>query len=243
VVETVIGHVFVGQDNIFLYDGTTPRPLDNALALRNWLFRDMNASYRYKTIVTYDRVAYTVSIYYVSSAGSSIDSCVVYHLGTKKWGRANRFIEAAVAYISPALTYAGSAAFTTYDALPAIPYDSPFWTSGSAVQAAFNTSHTVQSLSGGCASSSFTTGDLGDESSTSLCDKVRVRYQLVPTTSVVSGYTRNQEGVSLTAGAVGSLQDGRHDLLQCGRFHRFNVAQTGDWSASAMSADLTPAGI
>lgn len=243
VVDTMIGHIFVGQDNVYLYDGTTPRPLDNSLALRNWLFLDMNPSYRYKTIVNYDRLNYTVSIYYASTAGSTIDSCVVYHLLSKQWGRANRSIEAAVAYISPAVTYAGSALITTYDSGPAIPYDSPFWTSGAQVAAVFDTSHTLRSLSGACASSYLTTGDIGDESAYTFCDKVRIRYAQAPTTSTATGYTRDQEGVTLSTQSSAGMTDGRHDMRQRARFHRFRFSQTGDWKASAVRADLKPAGV
>lgn len=242
VVDTLIGHIFVGQDNLYLYDGTTPRPLDNSQVLRNWLFLDMNPAYRYKTIVSYDRINYTVSIYYASTAGSTIDSCVVYHLLTKQWGRANRSIEAAVAYISPTLTYAGNSSITTYNSGPAIPFDSPFWTAGSQVAAIFNTSHTVQTLSGSCTASHFTTGDLGDESGYSFCDKVRVRYAQAPSTSAATGYTRDQEGVTLATQTSNAMSDGRHNMRQLARFHRFRFDQTGDWQASAYRADTKPAG-
>lgn len=242
VVDTMIGHIFVGQDNVYLYDGTTPRPLDNSLALRNWLFLDMNHLYRYKTIVNYDRLNYAVSIYYCSTAGSSIDSCVVYHLLTKQWGRANRNIEAAVVYTSPSLTYAGSSLISTYDAAPAVPYDSPFWTAGAQVSAVFDTAHTVRSLSGACAGSYLTTGDLGDESGYTFCDKVRIRYAQAPTTSTATGYTRDEEGVTLATNQSAAKTDGRHDMRQRARFHRFTLAQTGDWKASAVRADLKPAG-
>lgn len=242
VVDTMIGHIFVGTDNIYLFDGTTPRPLDNSLALRAWLFADMSPNYRYKTIVSYDRINYTVSIYYCSTAASVIDSCVVYHLLTKQWGRANRSIEAAVAYTSPLLSYSGNATITTYSAGPAIPYDSPFWTSGAQIAAIFNTSHTVQSLSGVCAASYLTTGDVGDESGYTFCDKVRIRYAQAPATSTATGYTRDQEGIALATQASAGIADGRHDMRQRARFHRFKLAQTGDWKASAVRADLKPAG-
>ena len=242
VVDTLIGHIFCGADNIYVYDGTTPRPLDGSVAIRNWLFSDMNPDYRYKTSLYWDRINYTVSIYYCSSGSSTLDHCVVYHVLTKQWGRADRAIEASVGYVSPALTYAGGGTITTYDAGPAIPYDSPFWLSGAQVSAVFNTLHVVQSLSGACTSSSITTGDIGDESGYSFCDKVRIRYAQAPTTSTATGYTRDEEGVTLATSQSAAKTDGRHDMRQRARFHRFAVAQTGDWKASAVRADLKPAG-
>jgi hypothetical protein len=243
VVETLIGHIFVGSDNVYVYDGTTPRPLDGSVAIRNWLFADMNPDYRFKTSLIWDRINYTVSIHYCSSTSTTLDACVVYHVLTRQWGRANRAIEAAVSYVSPVLTFAGgTTAAYTYNAGPSVPFDSPFWVAGAQVSAVFNTSHVVQSLSGACVSSSITTGDVGDESGYTSCDKVRVRYAQAPTTSTATGYTRDEEGVALVASQSTAQTDGRHDMRQRARFHRFRVAQTGDWKASAVRADLKPAG-
>jgi hypothetical protein len=202
----------------------------------------MNPLYRYKTILNWDRINYTVSVQYASTASAAIDSCVVYHVLTKQWGRANRAVEASIAYISPSLTYAGSALISTFDVGPLIPYDSPFWTAGSAVAAVFDATHTVRTLSGTCAGSSITTGDVGDESGYSLCDKVRLRYSQAPTTSIATGYTHDEGGAAVATSSSASTTDGRHDMRQRARFHRFQFAQTGNWKASAWRADLKPAG-
>lgn len=243
IADTMIGHIFVGEDNVYLFDGTTPRPLENTAALRNWLFRDMNPSYRYKTIVAWDKASNTVTIYYCSTASITIDSAVVYHVLTKQWGRANRTIQAAVNYSAASLTYAGGLGITTYDSGPAISFDSAFWISGSSIPAVFNTSNTVQTLSGVTASSSFTTGDMGDESGYTFCDNVRMRYAQVPTTSSATGFTRDEEGGALTTQQTSSKLDGRYNMRQRGRFHRFQVDLTGDWKGQAVRADMRPAGV
>lgn len=244
IADTMIGHIFVGEDNVYLYDGTTPRPLENTLALRNWLFRDMNPLYRYKTVVSWDKASHTVTIHYCSASSSVIDSAVVYHVLTKQWGRANRSIQAAVLYTAAGITFdVGSTAITTYDSGPSISYDSPFWISGSSISAVFDTTNTVQTLSGVTASSSFTTGDMGDESGYSFCDNVRVRYAQVPATTSATGYTRDEEGGTLTTGQTAAKLDGRYNMRQRGRFHRFMLTQTGDFKAEALRADLKAAGV
>ena len=243
IADTMIGHIFVGEDNVYLFDGTTPRPLDNSLALRNWLFRDMSPAYRYRTIVSWDKASYTVTIHYCSAGSTTLDSAVVYHVLTKQWGRANRAVQAAVLYTSASLTYAGGAGITTYDSGPMIPYDSAFWISGSSALAIFDTTNTVQTLSGSTASSSFTTGDSGDESGYTFCDNFRVRYAQVPTTSSATGFSRDEEGGALTTGQTSSKADGRYNMRQRGRLHRFSVSLTGDWKAEAVRADTKPAGV
>lgn len=244
VTDTLIGHIFVGQDNVYLYDGTTPRPLDGTQVIRSWLFRDINPTYQYRTALLYDRTSYTVHLYYVSAASSgAIDSCVVYHLLRKQWGRANRAIEAVVNYVTPSITYdVGSSLVTTYDTGPMIPFDSPFWTSGASTPAVFDTSHVLKTISGACTSSSFTTGDVGDEDGYSFCDNLRVRYSLNPTTSAVTGYVKDDEGSLVVTGTSSAVSDGRHNMRQTARFHRFKAEQTGDWSATAYRPSLKPAG-
>ena len=244
VADTLIGHIFVGEDNVYVYDGTVPRPLPGSEQIRNWLFRDINPSYNYRTVLVWDRITYTVAIRYVSiESTGAIDSCVVYHVLKQQWGRWNTDMQAAVNYISPSITYnGGSPLITTFDSGPTIPFDSPFWNAGKSVPALFNTSNKVVTLSGATESSSFTTGDYGDEDGYSNCDNLKVRYTQNPTTSSATGYYKDEEGETLTTGDTASKSDGKHDMRQDARFHRFAVAQTGDWKATAIRPKLTPTG-
>ena len=244
VVDTLIGHVFVGEDNLYVYDGTVARPLPGSEQIRNWLFLDINPSYLYRTVVVWDRITYTVAIRYVSvQSTGSIDSCVVYHVLKQKWGRWNTAMQAAVNYISPSVTYdGGSPVVTTYDDSPEIPFDSPFWNAGKSVPALFNASNVLVTLSGATESSSFTTGDFGDEDGYTNCDNIKVRYVQNPTTSSATGYYKEEGGDSLTTGDTASESDGKHDMRQEARFHRFTVEQTGNWKATGMRPKLTPTG-
>lgn len=244
VVDTMIGHVFVGSDNLYLYDGTTPRPLDGSGLVRTWLFDDMNPLYRYKTVLSWDRINYTIAMHYVSAGSAgTLDRCIVYHALRREWGRADISIQAAVAYIAPATTYdGGSPLVTTYDSGPAIPFNSPYWTSGSSVQSVFNTSHTLQSLSGATVASSFTTGDLGDDEGYRHLSNLRVRYHEAPLTSIATGLSRQTAGSTLLASSPSTMSDGTHNMRQSARFHRAMVAQTGDWKATAVRAEFKGAG-
>lgn len=244
VVDTMIGHVFVGSDNLYLYDGTTPRPLDGSGLVRTWLFADMNPLYRYKTVLSWDRINYTIAMYYVSAGSAGVlDRCIVYHALRREWGRADIGIQAVVAYVAPAITYdGGSALVTTYDSGPTIPFDSPYWTAGSSVQSIFNSANTLQSLSGATVASSFTTGDLGDDQGYSSLTNLRVRYHVAPLTSTATGLYKQAAGDSLTAAASSVMSDGRHNMRQSGRFHRALVAQTGDWKATAVRGEFKAGG-
>jgi hypothetical protein len=105
VVDIGGAHIFVGEDNIWLYDGSRPVPIAQGV-LRQWFFDDLSATYKYRTIVTYDRNNGRVWVHYPSTVSTGKpDSALVYHLGSKRWGRANRTIEAAMNYVTPGVTW------------------------------------------------------------------------------------------------------------------------------------------
>lgn len=244
VVDTSIGHLFVGRDNVYVFDGTIPRPIATG-TIRRWLFADMSPNWNFKTTVLWDRPNLLAWIFY-PSAGSTgtLDRCAVYHLGTQRWGLAHQTIQAGINYSSPTITYdVGSSLITTYDSGPAIPYDSLFWISGQTTPSVFSSTNTLATLSGTCSSAAFTTGDMGDDEGYSYCDNFRVRYLSAPTTSSATGYVKDAEGLSLTTRATASLADGRHNMRQRGRWHRFRVATTGDFSVTAVRPALKPAGL
>jgi hypothetical protein len=243
VVDTVVGHVFVGRDNVYVYDGTTPRPIATG-TIRKWLFDDMAGSSQYKTICLWDRPRHLVWIYYASAGGSgAVNRCAVYHVLTQRWGLAHSTIEAVVNYTSPTFTYdGGSALATTYAASPSVSYDSLTWIAGASSVAVVNSAHTIAALSGECLSSSFTTGDVGDEEGYRTCTNLRIRYLLKPTTSVATGFTKDAEGDLTATGSSASQADGRHNMRQTARFHRFKVDTMGDYSATAFRPEWVERG-
>lgn len=243
VVDTVIGHVFVGKDNVYLYDGTTPRPLATGV-IRKWLFADMAGTYQYKAVCQWDRANHLVWIYYPSAGGDgTLNRCAVYHVLTQRWGLAHNTIQAAVTYTSPTITYDGGATYiSTYDSGPAVPFDSLFWISGASTPAVVNASNVLCTLSGSCASASFTTGDFGDDEGYRSCTNLRVRYSSRPTSSVATGYTKDAEGDPVASGSSAAQADGRHNLRQTARWHRFTVATTGDFTVTAVRPEFAERG-
>jgi hypothetical protein len=244
VADTSYGHIFVGIDGVYLYNGTaTIQPLSNGVLAR-WMRTDMSATYRYRTKVLWDKTNGLVWIYYPSAASSgACDRCVVYHPLTKRWGVAHATVEAVANYASAAITFDGGSTFLgTYDGGPTIPYDSPIWFGGEVGAAVFNTSHKVCTLSGGSVSSYFVTGDLGEDRGDTHCDMLAMRYSQLPTTSSATGYTRDEGGGSLVTQETSTQADGKHDMRQTARWHRFRVDQTGPWKAIGYQPRFRSAG-
>ncbi|HNE33122.1 MAG TPA: hypothetical protein PK365_12145 [Nitrospira sp.] len=236
-------HIFVGEDNIWMYDGSRPVPIAQD-TVRQWFFNDLNATYKYRTIVKYDRNNGRVWIFYPSTTSSgNPDSALVYHLATKRWGRANRNIEAAVNFVSPGITWDTlSSLASTWDTLPSIPWDSQSWQASGRALAVFNSTNGLVTLTGSGEDSGMTTGDFGDNEQVSFVDKVRVRFFTQPTTSTVTGQTRMELGGSSTTAGSGAFANNKYDIRQSGRWHRFSFLFTGSHEVSGIDVPLKRAG-
>ena len=237
-------HFFVGDDNIWLFDGTRPIPIaDNTV--RQWFFDNSSPSARYKTKCVFDRQNNRVWVFFPSTSSDACDSALVYHVISKQWGCADRSIEAALQYVAAGATYdTWDDEAATYDALPDISYDSQYWLSGGSALSVFNTSHQLQLVNGSAGASSFTTGDAGDDFQVSqlCCVKLRFSAGTAPTSaSMVPSYKMNT-GDSYASGSSVSIQDGKFDTLQEARWHKATISFTGDTKVTHIMPQLKAAG-
>jgi len=239
-------HFFVGNDNFWMFEGTRPIPIgDNEL--RQWFFDNSDAANLYKTKCFYERQQNRIWIFYPARGSSVCDSAIVYHLKSKQWGRANRTVEALIQFISPiGITYdTWDTAGATYDTLPDISYDSPYWLSGTAVMSIFNTSHQLQNMSGSSTSSSFTTGDAGDDYLVTLLKEIRLRFAAdgSPTSASVETYHKFVSGDPYEAGVSGTMNRGKFDVLRSANWHRATVTFTGPVKVTGINPTLEEAGM
>jgi hypothetical protein len=238
-------HFIVGQDNFWLFDGSRPIPIGSG-EVRQWFFDNSNPSYRYKTRCVFDRQNNLVWCYYCStSSTSTIDSALVYHVQTKQWGHVTTSNEAVLNYVSSGVTIDDLPNFSaTVDGLSGYSFDSQFWFVGGRSLAAFDTSHQLKTITGVTATSGFTTGDFGDDDNYSLLSKVRVRFTpgYKPSASTITTYTKATSGDGLTVGQTGSINDGKFDVLQSARFHRFALEFTGDNRVIGIGVEIKPEG-
>lgn len=242
VADTPWGHVFVGSDNIYLFDGTRPDPVGNEI--HQWWIDNSSAQYRYKTKLMWDRDNGLVWMFYTSSTSSgACDRCIVLHVQTKRWGVADMTVEAVLNYTSPAFTYdSGTPLITTYDSGPSIAFDSPFWLAYKSNPAMFSSSHKVMSLTGTPGTWYFMTGDVGDESASSMCRAVRVRWSKKPLLSTCDGYTKSTSGDIYYPASSSSFDGSKFPMRQTDRFHRFKVSGSGAMQVSALDVELIEAG-
>ncbi|TFH81807.1 hypothetical protein [Pseudomonas kribbensis] len=235
-------HFFVGDDNIWIYDGTRPVPVADGF-VRQFFFDNSNPSYRYKTICVFDRQKNLVWVFYPSLDATSPNSALVYHVTARKWGVANRSIEAALNYISGGVTIDGLSSISpTIDGLSSYSFDSQFWLAGGKSLSIFNTSHQLQAMTGTSTASSMTTGEVGDDDAVMALNKIRLRYARAPQSASVQTFVQMNSGVGFTAGDSGSVLDGKFDVRQSARWHKATFTFTGPVRVTHMDADITPAG-
>jgi hypothetical protein len=244
VANTSIGHVFVGSDNIYLFDGTRPVPLATDV-VRQWWLDNSSAQYRGRTRLLWDRFNNLVWIYFPSAESEgAADKCLVFHVLKRRWGRADATAEAVMVYItSGSITYdGGSPLITDYETGPTISFDSVRWLNEAESPAIFDGLHQLNTLTGEPDNSSFTTGDIGDVQAATMCVSVRLQFSRDVEIADCSGYTRDRAGGSLTGHASVELQDGMFPVRQTGRYHRFRFDLSGDARFSGWQPTLKRAG-
>ena len=239
IVNTGSSHLFIGNENFYTFSGTLPQPIGDPV--RKWFFSNLNPAYKYRCSASIDRTTGNVYFYFASkrSTDGSLDSCLVYNYISQKWGKADRHIEAVVEYITPGVTYdnLGSLA-STWDTLPIISYDSPFWVSGDRVQAVFDTSHILKQIGGASVQSTLTTWDVGDDAIVSSLIRTRCRFFQSPSSATATNYYRMNLGDSLTTDSTNTMVDGKFDFTRSSRWHRVVYTFNGDHEISGCDFDL-----
>lgn len=229
VIDIGTAHIFMGRNDIWLFDGTRPTSISDGI--RSWFFNEsLNAQYAYKTIGSHDKNKSLIYFYYVSVNASTIDSCIVYNYKTGKWTRADRNIEACLEYRVGGYTYASfTSAYPLYSDIPSLSYGSPFWTSSSPVSGVFDTTHTLNSLSGASVTSSITTGWIGDDLGVMTVQRVTPRFISAPTSATILNKYVNYSGEAETNGSLSTMNRGRFGIYRRARWHRFNLTFAGDY--------------
>lgn len=238
-------HVFVGPDNIWLFDGTRPQPIA-VDQVRQWFFENSSPQYRYRTIVQHERQNSRAWFFFPGPASSTgePDRALVWHTVTKQWGFALIGIQAALTYSQPGLTFDGLGAVGggTFDTMPGISFDSQFWLAGARSLAVFSPASQLATLTGPAAASRFTTNDLGDDWRATKITSARIRFVMTPSSASVSGFTLANTGSTAVMGGSGTLADGKFDIRQSARWHRLLFTMTGDASFNGLDVDMKVGG-
>jgi hypothetical protein len=234
-------HIFIGFEDIYVFDGSSPRPI--GAPLREWFFTDLDPAYRYKIRSAHDRINSLVYFYYPRTGNSgNITGCIVYNYKSDRWGVAHRSIECLVEYVTGGYTY-NTAPGATWNDWPAVQWDSPFWTASTKYVAYIGTDHKVYSLTGVSASASLTTGSYGNEDNYTLLSRVTLRYLTKPVSATMTNYYVEEHGGTWIEDVTTTESNGRFDVLRSAPWHKVKFDFTGDFEINgAVQSTISPDG-
>jgi hypothetical protein len=230
VVSIGTAHIFLGNDNFYVYDGTRPQPIGDPV--KQWFFADRNPAVDYIMRSMHDKTNALVYWFYVSMHspdGQTIDSGIVYNYRANKWGHVAYQLEAVFDHVVGQMTWDDLGMFyTTWDDLPDVAYNSPFWVSASRVPAIIDAQHMVQTLTGPSMSSALQTGFIGDDEAYSDLQYVRIRCRTDPASALMAGMHSVTLGSSEFETSQTTMHDGQFDVDVSARWHSLVFAFTGD---------------
>lgn len=243
VCDTGKAHFFIGDDDIYSFDGVQVRPIGRGI-LRDWFVSVRDPKFMQKSVAFWDKQNQLAWFFFPSVGGNGeVDKGLVFHPSTGRWGRADHYIRAVVRYASPPATYdGGSELVTDYETGPRIDFDSPFWVESQELMAGFDADDRLVIFAGPAAPSSFTTGDFGDEEQMTWLDRVTLRLKVSPQSAIATGFTKDDGGLPVKQASVAIRDDAAFDLRQRARWHRIRVDSVGDYALIGVQPRLKQAG-
>lgn len=240
VVNTGTFHLILGYDNFYIFDGARPRVIENKIT--DWFFSNLSQSYRHLVASLHDRHNSRVYWFYPTSSATR-DKFICYNYRADKWGKGSLTVQAAMEYISGGYTIDSLAStWSTIDALPNIPFDSPFWNAGSPSPAYFDSSNLLRTLSGVASTSTLTTGVAGSDETFSLVRSIRPRFATSPRTATLTHSFVSNLGEAMTSGTPININNGKFSVLKRAKWHKGLFTFDGDVEITGLTVEAVENG-
>lgn len=219
-------HYFMAHDGFFRFDGVTVRAIDGPV--RNWWINRVEASFLSLSLALHDRFLGLIYWYYAPAGSQAPTEGLIYNYRTGAWGVVTQTVEATVTYEDATGTWDSlGSAYSTFDDLPNVSYDTALFSPNAPVPALFDSSHDFYTLTGSVSSWSLTTGDFGDGQEFSFLTRVVPRFYMQPSGAQLVNHYRNNLGDSLTTDRTATLNYGRFNMLRSARWHRATISGAG----------------
>jgi hypothetical protein len=245
VISIGTAHIFCGNDNFYSYDGTRPLPIGDEV--KEWFFanRSPGAMYRMRSMRDpRNSLCYWFFVSVDSLDQKTLDRGLVFNHRANKWGRADYIIENPFEQVTGQMTYDSLGTFyPTWDQLPSVSYNSPFWVQSSRVPAVIDTAHRVQTLTGATVTCGLQTGEFGDDEVYTDLQYVRIRCVLDPVSATMA--TRHRYTLGNTKDEqtkTNVLHDGKFDVDASARWHNALFQFKGDVEIMGYAPALVPDG-
>lgn len=233
-------HIFIGEDDIYVFDGSMPRPVGTPI--REWFFNDMDGGRKHTITHSHDRFNYLVYFFYPRlNDAVKLTGCIVYNYKTNKWGLANKSIQCAIEYGLGGYTWDTIPAATWAD-WPKVAYYSRYWTP-TRYASYIGADKKLYALTAGSNASSITTGDMGTESKYSLLSRVTLRYLDVPATATMTNYYLEYHGGQWTTDQTTTESSGRFDVFRSAPWHKAKFDFTSVVEITGIAVEIQMDGV
>jgi hypothetical protein len=228
VVQADDRHFFVGSRAIYMYDGT--RPVSISEDVHEWFFENVAADQLDIIRGFHEQRNNRIFWFYPSVASTSLTDFIVYNYRTGRWGRGTLAVETPMEFVGAGLTYDAFGTFySTYEDAPQVPFNFPPWLSSASFFGVFNTSHTLQTLTGESSGGSLLTWWSGVDGRMTFGHRVRPRFSDAPTSAtLVNRWQSHLGGTVSSASDAITLIDGKFDFERSDRWHGGRIDLVGD---------------
>ena len=243
--------LFIGEEDIYSFDGVS-KPQSIGAGIREWFFSNLNKSYANLISGVHDQANGRVFWWYPSGTDGTLNSVLIYNYRRDAWGHATATARIAIRAQASGVIYdnfddlvvaSTGVATPTYNDIMDIPYNSGLFQGGIILPSYIGSDDKVYTLSGEAGSWSFTTGDIGDQSTVTLLRGVRPRWRTRPTTSTLAHRHRMDLGDAPTTKPAVSLSSDRFNVLHASRWHSWTLSCTGTGEIESFRTDMVEQGL
>ncbi|MFA5135687.1 MAG: hypothetical protein WC505_07950 [Patescibacteria group bacterium] len=239
-------HYFLGNNGLFMYDGSRPVPI-GAQEVREWLRQNINPEHVGNIVSGYDSKRSIVFWFFPSMLSTGIcDECIAYNTVTGKFGRFTKNVTDLVDFRALSLTWGDVGALaSTWGAVGDLltTWNDPILMGASVGLSFMSADGKLYKMDSNATNSSLTTGDFGDDVSLTTIKRVKPRFLRSPDSAQITHYYKRNEGDTLTQGVTVSMNDGKFDLLKSDRWHRVKFSFVGNCEITAFDAALKSSGV
>lgn len=238
-----VGVMTIGADNIYVFDGARATPIgSNRVA--EFLFADLDYANANRIVAYHHQESSLVYWYYpsIATGDGTLSRFLAYNYRSDRWGFGRKTVNFAFDYLTPGITYDGLAdVTTTYDAIPSATWDAWMASTGTYQPATVSSTGIISTTNGASGSSYYTTGQMGQDGSIIVVQRVRPRFKVAPTTGTQAHYYADQLGADeTTSQASSAISDGAFDHVWSARWHSVKHSYTGDMEVLGLDLEAKP---
>jgi hypothetical protein len=227
---------FLSSDGFYSCDGQSITPIGNEKVDR-YFYDNVDLNKADKITVAIDPIRKLVVWNYPTI--SNTHSLLIYNWQIQRWSQAETTADYIVSAASSGYTLEALDAFGTLDTLTT-SLDSPLWTGGSFLFAGTSGAYIV-TFTGANSTPNLITSDI-EQGYNSVVTLGRVQVDNGSATVAVASRKELDDTITFSSPATTS-SEGRASLRSYGRYHRFEVIPSGNWtSAIGIDVDITQQG-